>query len=143
MEVLDISRIKEIRKQIKRLKDEEKKLLAPTMTDMRKVGEIVGIIKGNAKSISSYGQSNATTQKQAQIFIILYLYSPGTLIGDTMPAGLRNAIAKEVGASPPRISNIARDVRFLLTTYSDFREYVEYLWCEVQARLDLESSMGP
>jgi len=143
MEVLNISRIREIRLQISKLKVEEKQLLAPSVKDLSKVSRVVGIIDSDDRRLHIYGQMDSTTRRQTKIFIILWLYSPGTLLGDDMPNGLRKTISSELHASPSRISDLAHDVGFLWFNSSDFREHVEYLWCEVQARLDLETSMGP
>lgn len=143
MEVTDICRIKEIRSHLNRLKLEESKLLRPALTDLSKVSHVMDIISKNDKKLHVYGQMDVNTHRQSQIFVLLFLYSPGTILGDSMPIGLREAISKEMSVSPSRISNYAHNVGFLWSTYSDFREHVEYLWCEVQARLDLETSMGP
>jgi len=143
MEVIDIKRIKEIRSQITKLKAEEKMLLKPSMTDLSMVGHIIEIIERNDRKLHVYSQMNSTTKRQTKIFILLWMYSPGTLLGDAMPIGLRKVIAGKLSSSLSRISDYAHDVGFLWLNSSDFREHVEYLWCEVQASLDLESSMGP
>jgi len=136
-EIIDINQVKDIRSQICRLKDEERRLLSPTLSDYSRVKEVMDIIRSqDARKV------DIKTQRRAHLFVILSIFSPGTLLGDAMPKGLRCAIVKEFGLSKSQISHTSQNLRFLFVTYSDFRGYVEYLWSEVQARIDIRDKAG-
>lgn len=78
-----IARIKDIQERLEELSEEEKDLSSPLLTDIRLVREIYDIFSGMVENPAS------AAQRKKFIFIILYLFSPGTLAGGKMASGLR------------------------------------------------------
>lgn len=83
-----IARIKDIQERMSELSEEGKDLSSPLLTDIRLVGEIYDIFSGMVENPAS------AEQRKKFIFIILYLFSPGTLAGGKMASGLRGGDCK-------------------------------------------------
>ena len=79
---------------------------------------------------------DSVTQRKKFIFIILYLFSPSSLAGGKMTAGLREEMSKVLGIqSKSTISDNCADVVFLYQNYGDFSGDIEYLYTEIVNRL--------
>lgn len=83
-----IARIKDIQERLEELSEEGKDLSSPLLTDIRLVGEIYDVFSGMVENPAS------AEQRKKFIFIILYLFSPGTLAGGKMASGLRGGDCK-------------------------------------------------
>ena len=80
--------------------------------------------------------AHSVTQRKKFIFIILYLFSPSSLAGGKMTAGLREEMSKVLGIqSKSTISDNCADVVFLYQNYGDFSGDIEYLYTEIVNRL--------
>ncbi|MEG1693461.1 MAG: hypothetical protein RR312_08735 [Bacteroidales bacterium] len=67
------------------------------------------------------------------IYVILYLYSPGALIGGRTRIGLREALAKVFNINDKQIiSKNIGDLRFYFDNYKDFRDDVELFYKKVK-----------
>ena len=79
---------------------------------------------------------DSVTQRKKFIFIILYLFSPSSLAGGKMTAGLREEMSRVLGIqSKSTISDNCADVVFLYQNYGDFSGDIEYLYIEIVNRL--------
>ena len=126
-----IARIKDIQERMSELSEEGKDLSSPLLTDIRLVGEIYDIFSGMVENPAS------AEQRKKFIFIILYLFSPGTLAGGKMASGLRGAIANAIGVkSHSSVSNNSADMLFIYRHYEYFRKEVGRIFTEVTRRTE-------
>ena len=117
-----IIRLKKIRIEKSELSEEENILTSPILKDKSLIHEIYKIF--------------VVTQRKKFIFIILYLFSPSSLAGGKMTAGLREEMSRVLGVqSKSTISDNCTDVVFLYQNYGDFSGDIEYLYTEIVNRL--------
>jgi hypothetical protein len=134
-----IIRLKKIRIEKSELSEEENSLTSPVLTDKKLIQEIYNafIEVLNEKDFPPCIES--VTQRKKFIFIILYLFSPSTLAGGKMTAGLREEMSRVLGIqSKSTISDNCADVVFLYQNYGDFSEDIEYLYTEILNRLKIK-----
>lgn len=131
-----IIRLKKIRIEKSELSEEEKTLTSPILKDKSIIHEIYKIFAELLNERGCAPNIDSVTQRKKFIFIILYLFSPSSLVGGRMAAGLRPEIAKALGIqSECTISNNCDDVVFLYQNYRDFSRDIEYLYTEIVNRL--------
>ncbi|ADV44763.1 hypothetical protein [Bacteroides helcogenes] len=115
---------------------EESALTSPLLKDKSLIREIYGIFIELLNEKGCPPNVDSVTQRKKFIFIILYLFSPSSLAGGKMTAGLRPEIAKVLGIqSECTISDNCADVVFLYQNYGDFSRDIEYLYTEIVNRL--------
>lgn len=133
-----IIRLKKIRAEKSALSGEENALTSPILEDKRLIREIHKTfveIQGERDCPPNIG---SVTQRKKFIFIILYLFSPSSLAGGKMPAGLRDEMARVLGVqSKSTISDNCADVVFLYQHYGDFSGDIRHLYAEILRRLRL------
>ena len=131
-----IIRLKKIRIEKSELSEEENALTTPLLSDMSLISELYKIFVDLLNERGCPPTIESVTQRKKFIFIILYLFSPSSLAGGKMTAGLRPEIAKALGIqSECTISDNCADVVFLYQNYSDFSGDIEYLYTEIVNRL--------
>ena len=70
------------------------------------------------------------------VFIILYLYSPMTLAGGKMKAGLREKLGNVLGIKEKTVvSNNINGIVFSYQLYKYFRQDIERIFSEISVRL--------
>lgn len=128
MEDIDLDRIIELkltRMEIGNLVDKEKSLSSPFSTDY------AGIRNAYETFVSSVAEADRTSayHRKKFLFVVLYIFAPGVLLGDYMPKGLRGVLGDTLGIkSPTAISNSCSDLLFLYQNYKDFRDGVHSLF---------------
>ena len=132
----EISELKSIREQQCRCMARERELTTPLLTDL----ELIPVIYGWFREILSHRAHPSTwgsvTQRKKFIFIILYLYSPGTLVGVKMVNGLRDKISEVVNInSRSTISDNCVNALFMYQNYKGFRSDIENIYSEIMNRL--------
>lgn len=131
-----IIRLKKIRIEKSELSEEENSLITPLLTDkclIRIVYDVFVEILGERGCPPCI---DSVTQRKKFIFIILYLFSPSSLAGGKMTAGLREEMSRVLGIqSKSTISDNCADVVFLYQNYGDFSWDIEYLYTEIVNRL--------
>jgi hypothetical protein len=131
-----IEELKQVRKEKWEMEEKAKRLLTPILKDISLIPKLYRwyeeiVVGKNHSSV----MENAYNRKKF-FFIILFLYSPGTLLGDKMPSGLRNKLAKCVKLrSVSSVSNCCTGILFLYERYSDFREETNEVYREIAERL--------
>lgn len=109
---------------------------SPLLIDTSHIKLIYNWYKIISKEVNGFPKEESNAYRQRFIFIILLIYSPGVLLGDKMPNGLRKDIAKAmVVKCDTVISNNCANVMFNYHTYRDFRSDVDYLWYEITFRI--------
>lgn len=128
--------LKHIHEMKKRMAERERKLSTPKLKDMTHVPLIYEWFCELAGGKDSTGAGLRTELRQQFVFIVLYLYSPATLVGRKISRGLRGILAKTLGfKSPTGVSNLCRDSVFFYDHYKTYRESVDYLYSGIINRL--------
>ncbi len=134
-----ISELKSIREQKSNLSEREQELARPMLTELDLIPTLFRWyceLKGHC----GMPQRRAGTRfRQKFIFIILFLYSPGTLAGGKIAKGVRDVLTQVLGfRSPTAVSNLCADVMFYYTNYKDYREEIDYLYTGIISRLKVQ-----
>lgn len=129
-----ISEIKSIREDISRLSALESELSKPMLTDV----SLIETIYDWFNEISSIGpKRDRSTLNKEFIFIILFLYSPGSLAGGKMRSGIREALGKVVGVkAASSISNKITETVFMYKLYKYFRQDLNRIYSEIIKRME-------
>ena len=127
-----IIRLKKIRIEKSELSEEENILTSPILKDKSLIHEIYKIFVEVLNERGCPPNIDSVTQRKKFIFIILYLFSPSSLAGGKMTAGLREEMGVQ---SKSTISDNCTDVVFLYQNYGDFSGDIEYLYTEIVNRL--------
>ena len=134
-----VSELKSIREQKSRLSEREQELTKPILKDLDLISVIFGWyceLKGNCGLPE---RRAGASFRQEFIFIILFLYSPSTLVGGKIAKGVRNILAEILGfKSPTGISNLCVDVTFYYSNYKEYRADIDYLYTEILNRLKIK-----
>lgn len=131
-----IIRLKKIRIEKSELSEEENALTALILKDKSLIHEIYKIFIELLNERGCPPNIDSVTQRKKFIFIILYLFSPSSLAGGKMTAGLREEMSRVLGVqSKSTISDNCADVVFLYQNYGDFSGDIEYLYAEIVNRL--------
>ena len=92
-----IIRLKKIRIEKSELSEEENALTAPILKDKSLIHEIYKIFVELLNERGCPPNIDSVTQRKKFIFIILYLFSPSSLAGGKMTAGLREEMSRVRG----------------------------------------------
>lgn len=133
-----IVELKKTREDIANLVEYERGLSCPLLKDFSLVDVIYNIFKEILSQRDCAPDVECVTQRKKFVFIILYLFAPGALVGGYMPKGLRKALSATLGVkSSTSISNDCDDVVFLYQNYRDFCKDTDYLFDEILCRLEI------
>lgn len=131
-----IIRLKKIRIEKSELTEEENVLTSPILRDKSLIEEVYKTFVEIMNKRGCPPNIDRVTQRKKFIFIILYLFSPSSLAGGKMTAGLREEMSRVLGVqSKSTISDNCADVVFLYQNYGDFSGDIEYLYTEILNRL--------
>lgn len=131
-----IDELERINKQESELGALKTKLAAPMLTDTSHIPMIIKWISEISPYCRKSGKDNSDFKKMA-ILIILYLYSPISLVRGKFETGYREIIAKELEySSSSAVSNhLKSDLIFQYKKIPDFKERVETTYAEIIKRL--------
>lgn len=136
-----IVELKKTREDIANLVEYERGLSRPVLKDFSLVEVMYRIFKDILSQRDCAPDIESVTQRKKFVFITLYLFCPGVLIGGCMPKGLRKALSMTLGVrSGTSISNDCDDVVFLYQNYKDFCEDTDSLFDEILRRLEAHSN---
>ncbi len=139
----EISELKTIRDQKRRLSEREAELSNPILADLTFVPKVYEWFNEISGKRDCPPRKDSVKSRKQFIFIILFLYSPSVLAGGKMPKGLRKAITEAVNLhSESTISDNCADVVFLYQNYKDFRRDIDYLYSEILSRLKVEGLLS-
>lgn len=130
-----IIRLRNIQIEKSKLSEEEKRLIAPILSEKNLIPVIYDHFIEIMKKKNPSERISSVIQRKKFIFIIMFLFSPSTLVGGKMSAGIRDEISKVTGCSKTLISHNCQDIAFIYNVYSDFRKDVEYIYNEIINRL--------
>lgn len=129
-----ISRIQEVREEKSRLSMEENDLSEPFLTDLNQIDVIH---EEYVRYLSDNGLENDSSHRLAFVFVVMYLYSVGSLAGGKMRYGIRDRIAQVTGCSLTLISHNSSQVMFQYSHYKDFRDEVDEILRRVMGRIPM------
>ncbi len=127
--------LKKIREDIDNLKEYERGLAAPQIDDMSRIKEAYEVFIEILSDRDCSPNIESVTQRKKFIFIALYIFAPGVLIGDKMPKGFRKLLSDTLNIPGTLVSNNCDDIVFLYQNYRDFSADVENLYTEILQRL--------
>ena len=129
-----IIRLKKIRIEKSELSEEENILTSPVLKDKSLIHEIYKIFVELLNKRGCPPNIDSVTQRKKFI-----LFSPSSLAGGKMTAGLREEMSRVLGIqSKSTISDNCADVVFLYQNYGDFSGDIEYLYTEIVNRLRIK-----
>ena len=127
----NIFELKSIREQKYRLSERESEIAKPVLTDLGMIDTLYEWFKEIALDGKELPKGNVSQRKKF-IFIILYLYSPTTLAGGKMRAGLREKLAEVFPIKEKSVvSNNTNNLVFSYQLYKYFRQEVERIYKEI------------
>lgn len=132
--------LKKIREDIDNLKEYERKFAAPVISDVTRVKEAYDIFVEILSERDCPPRIESVTQRKKFIFIALYIFCPGVLIGDKMPKGFRRLLSETLNIPGTLVSNNCDDIVFLYQNYRDFNTDVETLYSEILERMEHNTS---
>lgn len=130
-----ISELKSIREQKSRLSERENELSEPKLTDIKLIAVVYELFNKILSEMDFVPRIDSPHQRKKFIFIILFLYSPGTLAGGRVSSKIREELANVMLCHPSYISHNIENVLFLFHQYKDFRQDISYLYTEILNRL--------
>lgn len=131
----EIQEIRSVREQRRKLSEREAELTAPTLTDLDQIGRLYGWFQEIMAGRERPGRVDDVSRRKKFIFLILFLYSPGTLAGGKMAKGVRDRVAGVFDISPVVISNNFNNAIFMYQRHRPFREDMEWLFAQVMRRI--------
>ena len=131
-----IAEIKSIREDISRLSERETELTKPILTDLSFIETLYEWFKEIA---SSGPKRDRSIQQKEFIFIILFMYSPGTLAGGKMKSGLRDKLGDTLGIKgKSAISDKLDTLVFSYKMYKYFRQDLNRVYTDLLNRINNE-----
>lgn len=138
-EFSSIVELKSIREQKSRLSERENELSTPMLDDLLLIPELYSWFRELLAGMACPPNPESVTQRKKFLFIVLFLFAPSVLAGGRLPNGIRAEIAGVFpDVSPCVISNNIADVSFIYQQYKDFRQDIEYLYCQIVERLKVK-----
>ncbi|MDR1582915.1 MAG: hypothetical protein LBS55_06590 [Prevotellaceae bacterium] len=132
-----IDSLKHVRKEREKIKERERDLLIPSLEDLSLIPCLYGLFEEIGIEENRPDALFNVYERKKFFFIILFLYSPGTLLGDKMPPGLRSILGATLKLhSNSVVSNDCAGIMFLYERYSDFRKETDEAYREIAMRLE-------
>lgn len=119
---------------------EKQEIELTVLTDISLIPQIYSIFTHLLSGNNQYKERSVLFRKLF-IFVVLMLYSPGSIFrGKRTFRGLRHQIAQVLNVTNEQhISDYSGHVRFLYSTYADFRDQADYLYSEILFRIELNN----
>ncbi|MDE6652548.1 MAG: hypothetical protein K2K08_09145 [Paramuribaculum sp.] len=121
-----ISALRLIRKEIAELQTVERNLASPLLSNYKDIPKVLNAFLSITGTTSFGGTWEAVNSRKKFIFITIFLFAPGMILGDSMPKRLRAELGKALGLKAvSAISNNWADALFYYHQYDDFRDDVD------------------
>ena len=120
-----VDRLRDIHREMDRLRDEERKLSVPIVMNMGMIGNLYDVFSLSMKRIDPSSKPDDTNSRKKFLYAILYLFSPATLAGGVMRHKLRKYVSGVIGCTPTGVSRDYKTGLFFYATYARFREEVD------------------
>lgn len=121
-----INALQIIRKEITELQSIERSLSSPLLSDYSDIPKAINAFLDVTGTTRFEGTWEAVNNRKKFIFIAIFLFAPGMILGDSMPKRLRAELGKALGLkAASAISNNWADALFYYHQYPDFRDDVD------------------
>ena len=131
-----LSRLMQVMREKAYIENEEKALSAPMVEDLDFLGNIYDIFSVSLLEVNPNAHPDSFKSRKKFLFVVLYVFSPSTLVGKKLRAGIRNKVSDVLGyVGPNNVSHLAEDLLFLYSNYQVFKRDVDYILGKVDAYL--------
>lgn len=138
-----IAELETIREHKSQLQERESQLTKPLLTNWALMPEIYAWFKDILGRKEPEPFVDSPTQRRKIIFIYLYLYAPAVLVGEKIPSGLRETMARAIQLKDVTfISHNINHVVFHYQNYKDFRSEMNDIYQEITQRLVLSGQLA-
>lgn len=128
-----IYEIKSIQEDITRLSLRKSELTCPILSDLDLIPALYNWFMEAAKKLP---KRNKSILNKEFIFIVIFLYSPGTLAGGKMKLGVRKRIADTLNINAcTAVSNKCTEIVFMYKIYKYFRDDLHILYSEIMSKI--------
>lgn len=129
-----IYEIKSIQEDIARLSLRKSELTRPMLSNLDLIPTLYDWFLEAAKKLP---KRNKSILNKEFIFIVLFLYSPGTLAGGKMKFGVRKRIADTLSINAcTAVSNKCSGIVFMYKIYKYFRSDLHILYYEIMNKIE-------
>jgi hypothetical protein len=127
-----IEELRQTRKEKQRIEEKEKALSSPILTNLSFMPQILEIYEQISAAHGHPGVMESVYERKKFLFIVLFLYSPGALLGGRMPRGLRSKLAYTLKCHGTVVSDNCAGLLFMYEWYKDFREETDSIYREIR-----------
>lgn len=142
MDYIGLERIKAlqaIREEISQLQAVERSLLRPLLSSYKDIPKVLDAFMTVTGTKSTAGTWMAVESRKKFIFIAIFIFAPGMILGDNMPKCLRAELGKALGIkAASAISNNWTDALFYYHQYSEFRSEIKRITSAILVALGIE-----
>lgn len=133
-----IKALQAIREEISQLQAVERTLLRPLLSSYRDIPKVLEAFMAVTGTKSTAGTWMAVESRKKFIFIAIFIFAPGMILGDNMPKYLRAELGKALGIKAvSAISNNWTDALFYYHQYSEFRTEINKITGEILTYLNV------
>ena len=131
----DIGKIEELKNVWFKIQDYNmcfRKLSEPVLNDLALLSKVHEAYLNVYRRRGCEEQASRVYNRKKFLLVVLYLFSPKTLVGDRMRIGLRDKLAEMFGlTTSTAISDNCSSIMFCYEKYRDFRRDVDVIYNEV------------
>ena len=132
-----LEELRDVRSRQEELKRIEADLARPVMTD---VSEIGGIYERFQRLTDGMDQWNRYSKRRMFIFIVVWLYSPASIVSERLVPGVRSELTKVLQLkSRTIVSNEMHNLLFVYSTYSQFRADTNRVFRQLMEEMGLDA----
>lgn len=123
-----ISRMSHLLRERAYIEKEMVRLTEPIEQDIEWLGNCHDVYVNALREVNPDANPDSVKSRKKFLFAVLYVFSPGALVGKKLRVGIRNKICEVFGdGAPSSVSHMAENVAFLYNHYSSFRRDVDYI----------------
>lgn len=122
-----VERLREIKTEINRLREEERELSIPIVANMGMIRNLYDIFTLSLKKQDAKADPHDTGNRKKFLYLILYVCSPATLVGGAIRHRLRECLTPIVGCTPTGVTRDYKTALFFYETYKNFRDSVDLI----------------
>ena len=126
-----IELLRNIRIEISRLHNEERKLVTPIEMNIAMVRNLYDVFQLSLKRQDITANPLDTNNRKKFLYSMLYIFSPVTLAGGAMRHRFRECISTVIGCTPPGVSRDYKTAMFFYATYKNFRDSVDKIIVDI------------
>lgn len=123
-----ISRLFQLQREKAYIEKEETRLTEPIEWDIDWLGNCHDVFVKALSEINPEANPDSGKSRKKFLFVTMYIFCPGALVGRKLRIGLRDKMVEVFGdLAPSTISHLTENLVFLYSNYSSFRRDVDYV----------------